>query len=247
MSEQDREIRILPLDGLEIRHSGRPNEGFTLRGYAAVYNQTSHDLGGFKEQIADGAFDEVLATDPDVHLTWDHDTRYVAARTKNHTLTLSSDEHGLLIDAQVGNYTWAKDLRNALDRGDVDQGSFAFTVPEGGDEFTTDDDGNVMRTIRTVGNLYDVTVTAQGAYPQTSMAAMRSLAAATGRSSEEMKATVVAEPEAEGDSESHVGSVEDDEDFALWRAAMSQKFAARKASLAKLQERLGILHERENA
>lgn len=238
MSEQDREIRVVPLDGLEIRHSGRANEGFTLRGYAAVYNQTSHDLGGFKEQIAEGAFDEVLATDPDVHLTWDHDTRYVAARTKNKTLTLSSDEHGLLIDAQVGNYTWAKDLRNALDRGDVDQGSFAFTVPDGGDEFTTDDDGNVMRTIRTVGNLYDVTVTAQGAYPQTSMAAMRSLAAATGRPPEaEVEATHVAPPE-EGVSESQVGSVEDDEDFARWHAAMETKSAARKATLAKLNERL---------
>ena len=38
MSEpvSDREIRILPLEGLEIRHSGRANEGFTLRGYAAA-------------------------------------------------------------------------------------------------------------------------------------------------------------------------------------------------------------------
>ena len=239
MSDQDREIRVLGLEGLEIRHSGRPNEGFTLRGYAAVYNQTSHDLGGFREQIAPGAFDEVLTTDPDVHLTWDHDTRYVAARTKNNTLHLSSDDTGLLIDAQVGNYTWAKDLRTALERGDINQGSFVFTVAPDGDEFQADEDGNVMRTIRNVGGLYDVTVTAQGAYPQTSMAAMRSLAAATGRPPEEVEAAVVAAQEAEeGDSESQMGSVEDDEDFVRWLAAQEKKMAAHRATLAKLQERM---------
>jgi HK97 family phage prohead protease len=237
MSDLDREIRVLPLEGLEIRHSGRPNEGFTLRGYAAVYNQASHDLGGFTEQIAEGAFDEVLASDPDVHLTWDHDTRYVAARTKNNTLSLSSDTHGLLIDAQVGNYTWAKDLRSALERGDIDQGSFSFTVADGGDEFAADDDGNVTRTIRNVGGLYDVTVTAQGAYPQTSMAAVRSLAAVTGRPPEQVEAALVAPPE-EGESESQEGSVEADEEFARWHATMEKKQAARRSTLEKLKERM---------
>ena len=243
MVDQDREIRVLGLEGLEIRHSGRPNEGFTLRGYAAVYDQPSHDLGGFTETIAQGAFDEVLRTDPDVHLTWDHDTRYVAARTKNNTLSLSSDSHGLLIDAQVGNYSWAKDLKTALERGDINQGSFAFTVADDGDEFRADDDGKVMRTINRVGNLYDVTVTAQGAYPQTSLAAVRSLAKATGRPSEEVEAAVVAEQEAakaeaEGNSESHGGSVEETEERMRWKEAMIKKAAARKSTLAKLAERL---------
>ena len=242
MVDQDREIRVLGLEGLEIRHSGRPNEGFTLRGYAAVYDQESHDLGGFKEKIAPGAFDEVLATNPDVHLTWDHDTRYVAARTKNNTLHLSSDTHGLLIDAQVGNYSWAKDLRTALERGDINQGSFSFNVADGGDEFKADDDGNVMRTINRVGNLYDVTVTAQGAYPQTSLAAVRSLAKATGRPPEEVEAALVAEPqEVEGESESQRGSVEAIEEFMRWKEAMTKKAAAHRSTLAKLAERLGKL------
>lgn len=226
----DREVRVLGLEGLEIRHSGRPDEGFTLRGYAAVYNQTSHDLGGFTEQIAPGAFDEVLTTNPDVHLTWDHDTRYVAARTKNETLHLNSDTTGLFIDAQVGNYTWAKDLRTALERGDINQGSFAFTVAEGGDEFVADDDGKVMRTINKVGALYDVTVTAQGAYPQTSLAAVRSLAAATGRPPEEVGAALVAPEEGQGD--------EIDELEIKAREAFAKKVEARKQTLLKLAERL---------
>ena len=240
---QDREIRVLGLDNLEIRHSGRPDEAFTVRGYAAVYDQTSHDLGGFREQIAPGAFDEVLATNPDVHLTWDHDTRYVAARTRNDTLHLSSDATGLAIDAQVGNYTWAKDLKTALERGDINQGSFAFNVADGGDVFQTDDAGQVMRTITNVGALYDVTVTAQGAYPQTSMAAMRSLAAVTGRAPEKAQAAFVA-PAKEGESESQTGSVEEAEEFFRWKEAQHMKTLALMNSLAKVEERLGKLHER---
>ena len=97
-----------------------------------------------------------------------------------------------------------------------------------------------MRTIRNVGALYDVTVTAQGAYPQTSMAAMRSLAKATGRPPEEVEAALVAQDEGRGDEEPK-RSVEDDEEFARWHAAMEKKAAAHRATLAKLQERLGKL------
>ena len=243
----DREIRVLgKLDGLEIKHTGRATEGFTIRGYPVVYNQTSHDLGGFTEQIAPEAFDEVLAADPDVHFVWDHDTRYVGARTTNNTLSLRSDEHGLFMEAQVGNYSWAKDLRIALERGDIDQGSFAFTVADGGDKFSMDDDGNVMRTINNVGGLYDVTVTAQGAYPQTSLAAVRSLAAVKGRLPDEAEAALVAQDEGQGD-ETEPRSVEDDEDFARWKVAMETKAAAHRATLVKIEERLGKLHERKDA
>jgi HK97 family phage prohead protease len=210
------EVRIVGLGGLEIRHTGRATEAFTIRGYAAVYNETSHDLGGFREQIAPGAFDEVLATKPDVHFVWDHDTRYVGARTKNDTLHLESDTTGLFMDAQVGNYSWAKDLRIALERGDINQGSFAFHVADGGDEWAVQEDESVMRTIRSVSNLYDVTVTAQGAYPQTSLAAVRSLAAVTGRPPEPgmVEAALVAAEQGRGDEQ-------DDEDFEMWQRAMN--------------------------
>ena len=237
MSEQEnpnREVRVLGLDDIEIRHSGRKDEAFTVRGYAAVYNQTSHDLGGFREQIAPGAFDNVLATNPDVHFVWDHDTRYVGARTTNDTLHLASDSTGLFVDAQIGPYTWAKDLRTALERGDVDQGSFSFTVPEGGDDFAADEDGNVMRTIRSVSGLYDVTVTAQGAYPQTSLAAVRSLAAVNGRPPEEVEAALVAE---KGEPESHEGSEEQAEPDPR-AEALRKRAAIRREKVAGLQARL---------
>lgn len=249
MSNQDREVRIVGLGDMEIRHSGRSTEGFTIRGYPAVYNEVSHDLGGFREQIAPGAFDAVLATKPDVHFVWDHDTRYVGARTKNDTLKLSSDSKGLFIEANVGNYSWAKDLRVALERGDINQGSFAFTVPDGGDEFRADDDGNVMRTIRSIDALYDVTVTAQGAYPQTelSVAAMRSLAAVQGRQPEEVEAALVASEQETAEQGQGDTEEADPEEFARWKAMLETKYAARMASLAEAQARLEKLNGRENA
>lgn len=173
---EDGKLEVRTVDSKwEIRHSGRPNEAFTIRGYPAVFNSLSLDLGGFREQILPEAFDEVLAKNPDVHFVWDHDTRYVLARTANGTLTLSTDNIGLLIDAQVGQYSWSKDLKLALERRDIDQGSFAFTVSPEGDDWDYAEDGTITRTIRKLDGLFDVTVTAKGAYPQTSLAAVRGL------------------------------------------------------------------------
>jgi hypothetical protein len=53
--------------------------------------------------------------------------------------------------------------------------SFAFTVAEDGDEWVKDEQtGTIMRTVRKVAGLYDVSVVAQGAYPQTNVALIRS-------------------------------------------------------------------------
>lgn len=237
----------------EIRHSGRPDESFTVRGYPVVFNSLSLDLGGFKEQIDPRAFDEVLASSPDVHFVWDHDTRYVGARTRNGTLALNVDHRGVFMDAQVGNYSWAKDLRLSLERGDIDQGSFKFTV--GDDDWDADGEGNITRTVRNVSGLYDVTVTAQGAYPQTSMAVARSLIAsarAAGRLPQvvmplnaETFAAVAPLAEAElvaerGESPSQPGGM-DAEDAARTISELLHRSAVRKDELKALIEKAGKL------
>jgi HK97 family phage prohead protease len=219
-------------------HSGRPDELFTIRGYVAVYGVPSHDMGGFRTVIAPGAFDNVLASSPDVHFVWDHDTRYPLARTKNGTLTLHSDATGLYMDARVGQYSYAKDLRTALERGDIDQGSVALTVAEDGDEWSVDDDEQVFRTIRTTDGLYDATVTAQGAFPQTSLEAAVSLmkkAASAGRLPE-AGAALVAE---RGEQPSHKGGEESE---VVRRAEELRNLrAVQRDELAKLQERMDSL------
>lgn len=160
-----REHRTLPLEDVEWRASGSGSGDMTVRGHAAVFDRLSLDLGGFRERMAPGAFTKALDANPDVHALWDHDTKLVLARTKNKTLELREDPIGLHFWAKVADTSYAKDLRLLMERGDVDQASFAFTVAR--DEWEIDANDNVTRTILEVDQLYDVTVTAQGAYPQT--------------------------------------------------------------------------------
>lgn len=175
-----REKRVLPFVVEEIRASGAGDGQFTIRGHAAVFNRWSLDLGGFRERIAKGAFDAVLERNPDVLALWDHDTALTLARTKNKTLELRIDPVGLHYWARVAPTSYAEDLRVLLERGDVDQASFAFTIAPGGQEWKIreEDDGTevVERTITEIADLYDVTVTAMGAYPQTDSSIARSLA-----------------------------------------------------------------------
>lgn len=171
-----KEVRELKLSDVEVRDSGAGQGAFTIQGHAAVFNSRSLDLGFFEEEIDPHAFDNVLARDPDVHLNWDHDMRYVLARTKNGTLELGLDEIGLTTWARVAPTSYANDLRILMERGDIDQMSFCFTVKRDRWEVETRDDGTEIakRTILEVGELYDTCVTAQGAYPATDSEVIKS-------------------------------------------------------------------------
>lgn len=156
-----------------------------LSGYAAVYNCDSLDLGGFKEQIAPGAFDAVLATNPDVRCLWNHEVSDLIGRTKSGTLTLRSDSTGLFYECQVPDTQVGRDLLVLADRGDISESSFGFTVDSApGSECWYDAQGNetskyngIKRVIRKVGMLFDVSPVCIAAYPDSTVQA-RSLAEA---------------------------------------------------------------------
>jgi HK97 family phage prohead protease len=82
------------------------------------------------------------------------------------TLTLSSDDVGLKVRAELdpANPT-VQELRSAMNRGDLDQMSFAFRIPkgEGRQEWSKD---YTVRTIREV-QLFDVSVVTYPANPAT--------------------------------------------------------------------------------
>lgn len=139
-----------------------------IEGYAAVFNQWSEDLGGFRERIADGAFTNTLKT-ADVRALWNHNADYPLGRVKAGTLSLSEDSRGLKFSIIPPDTQYARDLMTSIERGDVDQMSFGF--------WTIDDkweklDGKWVRTLLEV-ELFDVSPVTYPAYPQTS-AAVRS-------------------------------------------------------------------------
>lgn len=192
----DARVIYAPLDACEWRDSGdpdKPNET-TLRGHAAIFNSLSDDLGGFRELIAPGFFRAALRKQPDVRLLFNHDPNYVMGRTAAGTLELREDNRGLHVFARVDKTIgWVNDLRTSMQRGDVDQMSFAFTVREGGDDWAVVEEDAVVRTLLPDGadQLYDVSVVTYPAYKATEVS-MRSLleeAIESGRLPERVGAT----------------------------------------------------------
>lgn len=151
------------LRNIEVRAEG----DMTITGYASVYDD-QYDLGYFTERVAPGAFDGRL--DDDVRLLINHEGMPLA-RTTNGTLELTTDGRGLFYRAQLADTQEGRDLYKLIQRGDITQSSFAFTIDE--DEWTAD---RKLRTIKRVGRLYDVSPVTYPASPTTTVQA-RAMAA----------------------------------------------------------------------
>lgn len=145
----------------------------TIRGYAAVFNQLSEDLGGFREQLSTGAFTDAMSNS-DVRALINHDPNLVLGRNKAGTLAMREDTAGLFVEITPPDTQAARDLVELMTRGDVNQMSFAFTVAKEDQTWTRDGTGPWLRTIKKISRLYDVSVVTYPAYAQTS-AAVRAL------------------------------------------------------------------------
>jgi HK97 family phage prohead protease len=141
----------------------------TLRGYAAVFNEASVPLP-FIETIAPGAFRKTLSETPDVRLLINHEGLPLA-RTKNGTLTLTEDDRGLYMDAIIADTTEGRDLYKLVERGDVDQMSFAFRVIR--QKYNEDRSQRTLTEVSLADG--DVSVVTYPAYPTTSVEAREAL------------------------------------------------------------------------
>ena len=165
--DREREVRTFNLT--ETRFESREDGTRRITGHAAVFDQWSEDLGGFREQIARGAFADAIGRD-DVRALFNHDTSQVLGRNKSGTLTLLEDERGLLSEIILPDTSLARDLEVLMKRGDINQMSFAFSVSKDGQDWQKKGDGDWERTITRVARLYDVSVVTFPAYPQTDAA-----------------------------------------------------------------------------
>ncbi|HEV2590295.1 MAG TPA: HK97 family phage prohead protease [Gaiellaceae bacterium] len=169
-----RALRAAGLDRVEIRETG---DKLTFTGHAAVFNRLSDDLGGFKERILPGAFGPVLNTNPDVRfLSLDHGGLPLA-RTSSGTMELREDPTGLSVVAELAPIQASRDLKVLIQRKDLSQMSFGFSMGDTGQETWTEEDGQLVRTISQFGRLFDVSPVTFPAYQQTD-ASMRALALA---------------------------------------------------------------------
>lgn len=157
------ERRTAPL-GVELRAS-ESGDGFTLSGYASTwqpYDVTDY-LGSYTETMKRGAFAKTLNDGADVRLLFNHDGMPLA-RTKSGTLRLSEDETGLRAEADLDpNSSFVRDMKSAMDRGDLDQMSFAFSAVR--QSWSAD---YTQRDV-TEARLFDVSVVTYPANPTTSV------------------------------------------------------------------------------
>jgi HK97 family phage prohead protease len=173
--------RTIPLGDYDLREEG---DGMNFRGYAAVFNSFSDDLGGFREQIAPNAFDRSLNAAMNgkrtIKMFLNHNADIVLASTRGKTLKLSTDERGLLAEARLPNSEWGHSAAEAIRRGDIDSMSFGFQVEAKGDKWNDD---NTERTLHAV-RLWEVSpVTSWPAYAATT-ASVRHLAEEIGEEEE---------------------------------------------------------------
>ena len=144
-----------------------------IGGYAAMFNRTSQNLGGFVEVVERSFFNKSRGDGwPEVMCRYNHDDNMLLGTTGAGTLRLNLDDTGL--DYQVDPPQSRADVLELVQRGDIRKSSFAFRVPSGGEEWGLSEQGYPMRHLVT-GQLVDVAPVNVPAYLDTT-AALRSLA-----------------------------------------------------------------------
>lgn len=145
-------------------------EGGALRkivGYAAVFDKPSEDMG-FIEYVRPGAFRKAIAKS-DARALFNHDTDTLPlGRQSAGTLVLREDDTGLYYEITPPDTQSARDLMTSIDRGDVKESSYGFTVAV--DEWDYSDPRQTKRTIIEVEELFDVSPVVFAAFNDTSVA-----------------------------------------------------------------------------
>ena len=171
MPSKEREYRSMELRAVE---KNEEEQSFVVEGYATTFGDT-YELyrdGKYivKENVDRNAFANTDMSD--VVFQLNHQGR-VYARTRNGSLGLEIDEHGLKSTTNLGLTSSARSVYEDIVAGLYDRMSFAFTVAK--DSYAEEEqaDGSIIltRTILEVGKLYDVSAVDFPANPFTDISA----------------------------------------------------------------------------
>lgn len=170
--KNDREYRNLMLE-IRTPEEGEPEQReMIVEGYASTFNEpyTLYEDKDFRfqEVVDQSAFANTDMSD--VIMQYNHEGR-VFARTSNNTLSITPDEQGLFISANLGGTEAGRNLYEEIRGGYTNKMSFGFTVD--GDEVvrTSEPDGfiTITRRITSVQKLYDVSAVSIPANDATSI------------------------------------------------------------------------------
>ncbi len=161
-------------------------ESRIITGYAILFNTPSAKLysDGDEEAyevIARGAVTKKLLDSCDIKMTMFHDRQLILARSKNGTgtLTYKVDNKGVYFEFDAPNTTDGDKALELVRRGDISGCSFMFTTHYYDNGFVTRSvkktNGKtiVTYTVKVITGIYDFTLAADPAYPDTTCEAER--------------------------------------------------------------------------
>lgn len=170
--KNDREYRDLMLE-IRTPEEGEPEQReMIVEGYASTFNEpyTLYEDKDFRfqEVVDQNAFANTDMSD--VIMQYNHEGR-VFARTSNNTLSITPDEQGLFISANLGGTEAGRNLYEEIRGGYTNKMSFGFTVDGDEEVRTSEPDGfiTITRRITSVQKLYDVSAVSIPANDATSI------------------------------------------------------------------------------
>ena len=106
-------------------------EGLKVSGYVNKTNQWSQTLGvrkKFVERILPGTFQKAIHRGNEVDFLAEHDNAKILSSTRNGSLSLREDEHGLFMEATIAPTSWGKDYHTLIKEGIIQNMSFGMKV-----------------------------------------------------------------------------------------------------------------------
>ena len=138
-----------------------------LTGRAIVFDTPTRiktEKGSYIEIIKRSAL--IGAAMDDVKLFYNHDVNTIPLARTPKTMQLSIENEGLQFRAELPDTEAGRGMYEAVKRGDLTGMSFAFSIPDGGDEWQ-----DCKRTIKKIEKLYECSIVAFPAYAETSVEA----------------------------------------------------------------------------
>ena len=152
-------------------------ESRTIEGYAIVFGVESRILSdywdNYREIIEQGAITEERLKEMDIKMTMYHNREKILARSTNGegTLKLTVDEVGVKYSFEAPNTVDGDTALELVKRGDLSGSSFMFWTDERNVSYERRSDDIMLRRVKTIGMIYDMTIAADPAYEQTTVAA----------------------------------------------------------------------------
>ena len=160
----------------EVSEEG--GSGRTIEGYAIVFGVESRMLvdywDDYREIIEPGAITEEELAQMDIKMTMWHNREKLLARSNKGvgTLKLSVDKIGVKYEFEAPNTSDGNNALELVKRGDMGGSSFTYWSDESSSvSYTKDDDDILIRHVKKINMVYEMTIASDPAYTQTSVTA----------------------------------------------------------------------------